>query len=194
MARHHCPMIWRTVLLLLTISATAQADPRRYTLDQARSQTYFFYEFSGQAVRGTFPVSRADLVIDFTALQNSHIDVIADVTRTQAGFAFATQALKGPAMLDAATHPEIHFVATRIRRDGDGASVQGDLTIRGVTHPVTLSASIFRQQGTAEGDLSRLSILLEGTISRSAFGADGFADMVGDSVRLKILARIDAEG
>lgn len=184
-------MIARLVFLFLFLGSAAMAEPLRYRLDQARSETYFFYEFSGQKVRGTFPVTHADLLIDFAALGQSRIDVSADVNGTKAGFAFATQALKGPAMLDAAQFPTIRFASTLVTPEGDGARVMGDLTLHGQTHAVTLSASIFRQRGTEAGDRRRLSILLEGSVSRAAFGVDGFPDMVGDQVDLKILARIN---
>ena len=55
---------------------------------------------------------------------------------------------------------------------------------------MTLAASIYRQQGSADGDLSHLTIRLTGAVQRSAFGATGWNDMVGDEVRLDILARI----
>ena len=66
----------------------------------------------------------------------------------------------------------------------------GLVTIRGVQQPMVLDAQIYRQKGTAAGDLSHLSIRLVGAVKRSDFGADGWADMVGDEVRLDILARI----
>jgi polyisoprenoid-binding protein YceI len=68
--------------------------------------------------------------------------------------------------------------------------VVGNLTIRGVTRPVRLAAQLYRQKGTAEGDRSRLSIRLTGSVSRAAFGATGWADLVGDTVAIDILARI----
>jgi polyisoprenoid-binding protein YceI len=93
-------------------------------------------------------------------------------------------------VLDSATWPEITFSSNAVRHDGDGAKVTGDLTIRGVTRPVTLAAAIYRQQGTAEGDLTQLTVRLTGTVNRSDYGATGWSDMVGDQVRIDILARI----
>jgi polyisoprenoid-binding protein YceI len=59
---------------------------------------------------------------------------------------------------------------------------------------VTLDAEIFRRAGTAVGDRDRMSIHLQGRVSRAAFGATGWSDMVGDEVRLIVVARIDREG
>jgi polyisoprenoid-binding protein YceI len=84
----------------------------------------------------------------------------------------------------------MRFTSTSVAARGDGASVKGNLTIRGVTRPVTLEARIWRQQGTETGDRSRLTIQLTGAVNRSDFGATGFADMVSDRVRITITARI----
>ena len=59
-----------------------------------------------------------------------------------------------------------------------------------VTRPVLLDAMIWRQKGHAPGDLSQLTVRLTGAVLRSDYGATGWADMVGDEVRLTILARI----
>lgn len=195
------PGMFRAILMLLAAAvmlgsgSPVAAGPHRYRIDAENSRTWFFYSFSGQRVQGTFPVTRADLLIDFADLARSQIRVDVDVAETDAGFGFATQALRGPAMLDAARFPVISFRATRVLPDpaggGDTARVEGRLTIRGHTQPVVLHATLWRARGTAPGDITRLTVLLEGALDRFAFGVDGFADMVGPEVRLKILARIE---
>ncbi len=91
--------------------------------------------------------------------------------------------------------PEILFETTVFRAQpgpGARAEIDGNLTIRGVTRPVTLAAEIFRQQGQSDGDLSALSVQMT-AVSRAAYGADGWSDLVGDEVRIRIVARIDRE-
>ena len=118
------------------------------------------------------------------------LDVTLDASGAQASFPFAAQAMKGPKVLDTGDHPQIIFESTSVQVAGKGARVLGLVTIRGVSKPMVLDAQIYRQKGTAEGDLSHLSIRLTGAVQRSQFGATGWADMVGDEVRLNILARI----
>ena len=98
--------------------------------------------------------------------------------------------MKGPKVLDTAAHPQILFKSTKVMASGKGAKVVGMVTIRGISKPMVLDAQIFRQKGAAEGDLSHLSIRLTGAVQRGQFGATGWADMVGDEVRLDILALI----
>jgi polyisoprenoid-binding protein YceI len=120
--------------------------------------------------------------------------VTLDVTGATASFPFAAQALKGPKVLAARDHPRITFESTSVSLAGDGADVAGTITIRGVSKPVTLRAQLFRPQGSAANNFSRLTVKLSGSVNRSDFGATGWSDMVGDEVRILITARIDAKG
>lgn len=177
-------------LLLILWAGAAMAAPVPYEIEAAKSTVGFETDFGPDKITGSMPLARADLVLDFSNVANCSIDVTLDIAGASASFPFASQALKGPKVLDAARYPAITFVSSAVRAKGDGAEVDGDLTIRGVTRPVTLAAQIYRQDGFSEGDFSHLSVLLTGAVNRSDFGATGWADMVGDQVRLRILARI----
>jgi polyisoprenoid-binding protein YceI len=179
-------------LLLILWAGTLAAAPVPYAIEAAKSSVGFETDFGPDKINGAMPVTRADLVLDFGNVANCTIAVTLNIAGATASFPFATQALKGPKVLDSAAFPDITFVSTAVRAKGDGAEVDGKLTIRGVTRLVTLAAQIYRQDGFDEGDLSHLSVLLTGAVNRSDYGATGWADMVGDEVRLRILARIAA--
>jgi polyisoprenoid-binding protein YceI len=176
--------------LLVLIAPPALARPVIYLMDPAASTVGFETDFGPDKITGDMPVDSATLRLDFDSVANSQIDVRLGAAAASASFPFAAQALKGPKVLDTATHPDIHFESTKINTTADGASVAGNLTIRGVTKPVTLAAVIWRQKGTEAGDLSRLTLRLTGRVNRSDYGATGWADMVGDEVRIIITARI----
>ncbi len=189
------------LLSALLISTTfilangAVAAPVTYALETARSEVGFIFTLNKAQATGEMPVKSAKIMIDTSALERSSVDVTVDVRRAKTGFFFATEALKGASVLNAKKHGTIRFVSRRVRLGGngalsDGAKIDGDLTIRGVTRPVTLSAVLFRQSGSAAGDLSRLGFKLTGRISRKAFGATGFPDLVDDEVLVNILARV----
>ncbi len=187
----------KALLTALTVMMplAAGAAPVAYQLEPQKSEVGFVFTLNGSAARGEMPVTASDIRIDLAALQRSSIDVSVDVTRARTGFFFATEALKGRSVLDANNHSTIRFRSTRIRLNGagrlsDGARIDGMLTMRGVTRPVTLSAGLFRQAGTEAGDLSRLSFRIKGQLSRSAFGASGYANLVEDMVTLDITARV----
>ena len=176
------------------IASPSIAAPVAYIFQPAVSTVAFETDFGQEKITGSFPLASADLTLDFDNAANSTIDVTLDVAGARASFPFAAQALRGPTVLDAKAHPKMHFASTRVVAKGDGATVSGNLTLRGVTRPVTLQARIFRQAGYAAGDRSHLTVRLTGHVKRSAFGATGWADLVGDEVRILIDARIATKG
>jgi polyisoprenoid-binding protein YceI len=190
MARLHLLSLITAALM----AGTANAVPVAYILDRSASTVAFETDFGPDKITGTIPLNSADLTLDFDSVSNCSIDVELNVSAAQASFPFAAQALKGPKVLDAKMHPRMTFKSTAVTSSGDGASVAGNLTIRGVTRPVTLRAEIYRQAGSAAGDHSHLTVRLTGAVNRSDFGATGWADMVNDEVRIIITARIDAKG
>lgn len=184
----------QTLIAFLLFASAAVAGPEPYLLQKEDSKVGFSWFLGKDEVNGTMPVSRADMVLDFDQVANSKVNVAVDVTGAQAGFPFASQGMKSPKVLWADKYPEIIFESTDVRRSGNGALVDGNLTVRGVTRPMVFTAAFFRQNGTEVGDRSRLSIRLTGSLSRSAFGADGWSDLAGDEVKLSILARIRLPG
>lgn len=176
-------------LTLLAI-APAAAEPRAYALEPETSKVSFTYTLLGNTKTGTMPIQAANLTLDFQRLQNSSAQVTLNAAGTRTGLIFVTETLKSPEVLSTDIHPRIIFKSTGVTQTTSGARVAGNVTLRGITRPLVLDAQIFRQKGTEAGDLSRLSVLLTGSINRSEFGASGYADTVDDQVDLRILARL----
>ncbi|MFM2354402.1 MAG: hypothetical protein RLZZ528_138 [Pseudomonadota bacterium] len=177
--------------LVLATPLTAEARPQAYLLDAAQSSVQFEVAFGPDRITGSFPVTAADVTLDFENPSGSKVSAVLDAAAAEASFPFATQALRGPKVLDVREYPEISFQSSAMRFKGTTAEVEGLMTIRGVTHPEILKAELYRQKGTAPGDLDHLSVLLTGTVARSDFGATGWSDMVSDQISMKILVRID---
>jgi len=131
------------VLVLLTITA-ANADPVRYRLEADKSSVGFTYRFEGNPIMGTMPVASADIVIDFDRLAASKIRIDLDARNARAGFIFATEAMRGKSVLDAAMHPHIRFVSTAVTQTATGADIAGMIRIRGITKPATFTARFYR--------------------------------------------------
>lgn len=175
------------------------AASQRYDLVQERSRVAFIFTVSGASQTGTVPIRSADIRVDTRNLARSSADVTADIRNARAGMLFVTQALLSPSVLDAENHPIVRYKSTRITlgragRISDGARIDGELTLRGVTRPLQLAASLTRPAGTAPDDLSVLNIRLTGMLSRAAFGATGYPKLVDDPVNLDISAEIQRSG
>lgn len=84
--------------------------------------------------------------------------------------------LMAPDFFDAEQYPELSFTSSSIETDGDQATVEGELTIKGVTKPV-------RATGTLEGPTedfmgnTRLGFTLQTTIDRTEFGVSWNQDL-----------------
>jgi polyisoprenoid-binding protein YceI len=183
--------VLRLLAVLLLLAAPTTAAPRPYVLDSGSSSVAFTWTFGPDTVRGRMAVAGADLALDLEDIGASQVSVAVDVTRADAGHPLATQAMTGPRVLDAAAYPTITFQSRRVTLVGDGqARIEGDIAIRGVTRPVTLDARLT----TSTPDLSRLTVTLSGVVYRSDFGATGWSDVVGDEVRLDIVAALQAAG
>lgn len=184
-------MIRALVLAFCLAAGPVSPEPQTFRLDTERSRVTFTYTFMQGERRGTMPVRSADMALDLREIGASRVDVTLDPTRARAGFIFATQAMKGPRILDTARHPAITFRSTSITGTLQKARITGDLTVRGVTRPVTLQAGLYRQRGSDPADLDTLTVLLTGAIDRRAFGADGYPGYVGPRIGLRILAHIE---
>ncbi|WP_261398684.1 YceI family protein [Leisingera daeponensis] len=166
-----------------------------YRLIHEATDVRFTFLLSGQPQHGRIPVSAARILIDPQNLSRSQAGISLDARRARTGLIFATEALKGPGILHTERFPQIHFRSTRIRLGPDGrlsggAAVEGDLTLRGTTRPITLQAALYRRPGSAPDDLGELDVHLGGQLSRAAFGATGYSDLVADRISLAIRARI----
>lgn len=189
-------IICRFALAVVAVGLLSRVEAQTvaYRLDAAASTVAFEADFGPDLITGAIPLQMAELTLDFADAAKCRIVVELDVRGAMASFPFAAQALKGPKVLAAAEHPTIRFDSTLVRRVETGAEVEGMLTIRGVTRPVVLQAQIYRPNGSATTDYRRLTVRLTGHVNRSDFGATGWADMVGDEVRIIITARIEAKG
>ena len=71
------------------------------------------------------------------------------------------------------------------------ARLTGDITIRGVTRPITLTAGLFQEQGVDPARRDKLLIVIKGSVNRNDFGADGWPNYVDERIDLNIRAWID---
>ena len=152
-----------------------------WTTDPVHSTIGFAVRYSGIGTfRGTFEEFDAKLV-------DGRLEGVAKVASVKVDDPQLTGHLQSPDFFDAEQHPELRFVSTAIEREGDSVSIQGDLTLRGVTRPVEISGTVTGPLENAYGQ-QRLGLDLEATIDRHDFGIDwnmelpGGGNALGDDV------------
>lgn len=114
-----------------------QIDPKHSSL------TFGVRHMMVTTVRGRFTGFQG--LIDFDPQQpdRSSVAVTVDAATVDSGEASRDGHLRSADFFDAATYPEIAFRSTKVRgRGGNELEITGDLTIRGITKPVTLEAEI----------------------------------------------------
>ncbi|MCJ2054199.1 YceI family protein [Methylobacterium sp. J-070] len=116
---------------------------------------------------------------------------VASVTTTSAKL---TDELKGDQWLDAAKFPDMTFVSTKVVPAGkDHAKVTGDLTLHGVTKPVTLDVTLV---GAGVNPLSKkvtVGFEATGTLKRSEFGVKTYVPLIGDELHLTIAGAFEKQ-
>lgn len=126
-------------ILALGLAGPARAAAPAWTIDPAHSTIQFSVRHIFTQVTGTFDRVEGVVRFDPADLEGSSIDVSIPVEGINTRNAQRDGHLKTPDFFDAATHPAMRFVSTRITRQGDDRYVaDGRLTIRGTTREVAL--------------------------------------------------------
>ena len=133
-----------------------------YTIDPMHSYVGFV---AGHAmisrVRGAFADYEGSGHFDGTSVENTRLELTVRLASVDTGVADRDGHLQAPDFFDVATYPEMRFVSTAVApRGDDGISVTGDLTLKGVTRPVTVD---FEIGGAAEDHFGYTRLGLSGT-------------------------------
>jgi polyisoprenoid-binding protein YceI len=121
----------------------ASVQPGTYAVETHHTQVLFDVDHMGiTKYYGEFSDVTGSLVLDPKALSNSSVSVSIPVASISTTNLTLTGELKNPTWLDAATYPTITFVSKKvIPTSATTAKIIGDLTLHGVTRPVTLEAA-----------------------------------------------------
>jgi len=151
-----------------TIAATKSALPTgTWNIDPVHSQVAFAVEYMIGTFRGTFsPVEGKLAVGDEGAAELTGAAAATNVKVQDENLATH---LLSPEFFDAERAPKITFSATDIFRDGDDVTVNGELTIKGASQPVTLAGTIADPIEDAYGN-DRIGLSLQTVVDRTKFG------------------------
>ena len=134
-----------------------------WNVDPVHSSIGFAIQYAGVGTfRGTFDEFDAKLV-------NGRLEGTAKVASVRVDDENLAAHLQTPDFFDAEQYPELRFVSNAIERDGERVAVQGDLTLRGVTHPVEITGSVSGPLENAYGQ-QRLGFDVETTVNRHDYG------------------------
>jgi polyisoprenoid-binding protein YceI len=185
------------IALLLAGSAAFAADgakvpvAEKYDIDASHSGVVFgwnHFGFSNPSAR--FDKIEGSVLLDKADLTKSSISVTLQLEGLDTGVAKLDEALKSPDFLDAARYPTITFKSTKIEKTGEnGLRITGDLTVHGVTKPVTLDTrvnkiGIFEIPGVIKTPAAGFDATT--VIRRSDFGVTKYVPAVSDEIAVRI--------
>jgi polyisoprenoid-binding protein YceI len=142
-------------------------------------------------VRGAFTKFDGKLVLDDTDVRRSTIEATIDVNSVYTRDEQRDGHLKSADFFDVASHPTMTFKSTKVRKAGkDRLAVKGDLTLRGVTKPVTLDVTTTPEVKGMSGE-TRRGFAATTKIDRKAYGlawnkAVEAGPVVGDEVTIAL--------
>ncbi|MFT4045129.1 MAG: YceI family protein [Solimonas sp.] len=179
----------KKLLLAAALAASSFAATAADTYDFDPNHTFPRFAISHlgfSTFHGQFNKTSGAATID-TAKKSGSVDVTIDVGSISTGVDKLNEHLKAPEFFDAAKYPTITFQSTRFKFDGDKpAEVTGDLTMHGVTKPVTLEVEHFVCKDHPMTKKPACGAELEAKIKRSDWGISTYVPLVGDEVELTI--------
>ncbi len=174
-------------LFAAAVSAPALAAPETYVMDASHTFARFSYSHFGYSTQlSHFNKTSGKITIDRAAKTGS-VDVTIDTTSVETGSAVFNGHIQGEDFLNTEKYPTATFKSKKVNFDGDKvASVAGDLTIKGVTKPVTLTLTSFQCMPHPIMKKDACGANATAVIKRTEFNAGKYAPYVGDDVTLTI--------
>jgi len=170
------------ISVALPLSALA-ADS--YTIDPAHTFPHFSINHLGfSTMQGRFDESSGKVTLDRAAKSGS-VDISIAVASITTGFAKRDDHLRSPDFFNAVEFPTITYKSTAVHFKGNNpSSIDGNLTIAGVTKPVTLSVDAFKCGTHPMNKKDVCGAAASAQIKRSDFGVKYGVPAIGDDVAL----------
>lgn len=176
-----------TAVLALATGA-AFAAPLTYTIDANHTDvvaSWSHFGFSNPVAH--FGKVDGSITYDPAKVEASKVEVTLPLSGLNSHVAAFDEHLRSADFFDAAKFPEATFKSTSVKSAGEGKlTVLGDLTIKGITKPVTLAVTINKVGVQPMAQREAAGFDATTTIKRSDFGVGKYAPNVSDEVTLRI--------
>jgi polyisoprenoid-binding protein YceI len=174
------------LLLVLAASAPGDASPRSsWAIDPARTHISFSIDAIGYPrTEGEFHRFDGHIAIDFEHPDLSRVSFAVETQSVDVGSTSFSDFLRGAAFLDSARFSRIEFASTAVEKiDERDVRVTGDLTMLGVTRPLTVDVEVGRPAGQTRG---RLGFTARARIDRLGFGMNSGYPLISRDVDLVV--------
>ena len=167
---------------------SAFAAGEKYQIEKNHSHvnwTANHFGFSNQT--GKFSDISGEIVFDEKKPQDSSVDVTIKIASLTTGLSGFDTHLKSAELLDEKKFPTAKFVSKKIKVTGKNtAKIEGELTLHGVTKPVTLNAKFNKSDVSVITQKPTVGFSATASIKRSEFGVDYAVPAISDKIDLVI--------
>jgi polyisoprenoid-binding protein YceI len=176
-----------TLMIAASLSSVAYAAPETYVIDNNHSMPRFEYSHLGYSVQlSRFDTVSGKITID-RATKTGSVDVTIDAKSVNTGSTLFNGHIQGEDFFDTAKYPTITYKSSKVNFDGDKvASVEGSLTVKGVTKPVTLTLNSFLCMPHPMLKKDACGTTATAKVKRTDFNMGKYAPYVSDEVTLTI--------
>jgi polyisoprenoid-binding protein YceI len=176
------------ILLLLALGSVSHADTLK--IDPVHSTVGFKIRHLFANVTGRFTEVSGTIDVDPAHPENASVDATIGIKSIDTGAGMRDKDLRGPNFFDADQFPTMTFKSTKVAVSSQEADVTGDLTLHGVTKPVTLHVTFLGKGPGMRGGLTT-GWEATGSLKRSDYGLtwsktiEG-TQLVGDDVSIDL--------
>jgi polyisoprenoid-binding protein YceI len=177
---------------LIVCASTAALAADTWQIDPNHSSAQFSVRHMGiSTVRGAFTKVTGSVDYDSSQPEHSSVDVTIDANSVDTRVDMRDKDLKSDHFFDVAKYPTITFKSTKVESAGPGKlKVLGDLTIHGVTKPVTLDVEGPTPPVKDPKGKLHMGVSATTKVKRSDFAMTFGQGMVGDDVEITIDAEM----
>jgi polyisoprenoid-binding protein YceI len=175
------------LLTTALVSSAAIAAPETFVIDNNHTFPSFSYSHFGYSIQTSrFNKTSGKITLD-KAAHTGAVDVVIDMKSVDTGSALFNEHIQGEDFLDTAKYATATFKSTSVKFDGDKpVAIEGNLTMKGVTRPVTLTVTSFKLMPHPMMRKDAIGANATATVKRTEFNAGKYAPNVGDDVTINI--------
>lgn len=185
-------MLLRSMILgagfaLTALATTAAAAP--YALDKSHTAITFQVSHLGFSnTHGVFREMEAELNFDPEAVEETQVRFVIQADSIDTFWAKRDEHLRNADFFNVSEFPTIEFVSTAVKPTGaDTATVEGDLTLLGVTQPVSFDAKLNKLAPSPfNPDKMVAGFTINGEIDRTEFGMNYGAPAIGTVIPIQV--------
>lgn len=176
-----------TLMIAASLTSVAYAAPETYNIEQNHTKPRFEYNHLGYSQQlSRFDTVDGTITIDRVAKTGS-VNITIDAKSVNTGSTLFNGHIQGEDFFDTAKYPTITYKSSKLNFEGDKvASVEGELTIKGVTKPVTLTVVSFQCMPHPMLKKDACGATATAKVKRSDFNMGKYAPYVSDEVTLTI--------